>query len=1078
MSKKASSTLSHPATRSSSTPHLLIRASAGTGKTYQLSNRFLQLLAQAVPPEQSLASPFTRKSAGEILERVMIRLAHGAIDPSVGQKLGEELGDPEWGQDQFKTILRRTARNLHRLRISTLDAFFAQLATSFSLELGFPPGWSIIEDQPDRTLRQDALQRLLASDDQDHVERMLHLITKGEATRSISELLSDTVDRLYALYLQTDQAAWRNFPNAPMLSDEELAGLADQLAAAELPADKRFDSARNADLENVRARDWEKFISKGLAKKVLEGAEVYYNKPIPADVVSLYESLLSHARGYFLKQLEHQTGATYDLLDGFDRIYRERKLAARYLRFEDVTRMLAESDLGDSLNKVHFRLDGEIRHLLLDEFQDTSYWQWQVLEPFARQVTQRRAKPSRPESPTSFFCVGDVKQAIYGWRGGKSEIFEAIERRLEGLQQDNLTRSYRSSPAVIESVNRIFQNLHAHPNLDRETEGVASWMKWFRPHSTVHAALPGHVTLETSPGSDHLSKSEQALVGAADRVAQLAKDAPGRQIGVLVRRNQSIARLIYELKERGIPASEEGGNPLTDSAGVLAMLAVLKLIDHPRDGVARFHVSQSPFGTIFDFTEWRDLDRAQRLARRLRAQLMDEGYGPSLLAWTRPVLATCQRRDASRLLQLVDLAYDYDSQATLRTVDFIEFVEMQRVADPIPADVRVMTVHQSKGLQFEIVVLTDLEWTLVGQPSSYVVDQPDVTSPVRRVCLYRNQFIQQLLPETYQEMFAGSIREKVLEALCVLYVATTRAERAMHIIIPPASPKERSLPKSASGLLRAALAADVPATESEVLYEEGDRDWHRKDGPSGQGEASEPQGRSGFEKRESKRIEFAAGRSVTRPLRSAAPSQLEGGWLVPLRSAWRVGGDESLIRGTIVHAWFEEIRWLEDGCPDADRLHELARPHRRTSLDLELLQADFRAMLERPVIRDALSRESYLSSAGKQRFGVRADEVVVENERRFAVRRDDELLSGTIDRLVLLKSGGRVAGAEIIDYKTDRLGTDREGPTLAELVRHYRPQQEAYRDAVARLYRLDSAKIRVQLLLVYSGHAAEIAFES
>ncbi len=104
-----------------------------------------------------------------------------------------------------------------------------------------------------------------------------------------------------------------------------------------------------------------------------------------------------------------------------------------------------------SADSLAFRLDGSIEHLLLDEFQDTSCAQWRVFEPLARAI---KAKPSR-----SFFCVGDVKQAIYAWRGGMSAIFETLQSTLGDLPEETLTKSYRSSQPIIDTVNQVFGNL-------------------------------------------------------------------------------------------------------------------------------------------------------------------------------------------------------------------------------------------------------------------------------------------------------------------------------------------------------------------------------------------------------------------------------------------------------------------------------------------------------------------------------------------------------------------------------------------------------------------------------------------
>ncbi len=133
------------------------------------------------------------------------------------------------------------------------------------------------------------------------------------------------------------------------------------------------------------------------------------------------------------------------------------------------------------LGSLSFRLDARIDHLLLDEFQDTSPQQWRVIQPWAERVTAGA-------DGTSFFCVGDVKQAIYGWRGGIAEIFDAIDRQLPGLTPQSLNTSFRSSPPVIDAVNHIFTHLAEHPNLGRAEPAVKRWSQRFR---TAYDAAAG-----------------------------------------------------------------------------------------------------------------------------------------------------------------------------------------------------------------------------------------------------------------------------------------------------------------------------------------------------------------------------------------------------------------------------------------------------------------------------------------------------------------------------------------------------------------------------------------------------------
>ena len=190
--------------------------------------------------------------------------------PEERQKLAEQLAIASLTQSRCYELLGQMLHQLHRLRVSTLDAFFAQLAGSFSLELGLPTGWRIIEELHEKYLRTEAIERTLQGDSTHDVHRLLQLMAKGTAQRSVSDLVRDTVNRLYNLYMETDAAAWQQIPQPPLLSSERLATLIQELRDAVLPADKNFAKARDKDLAAAEIGDWESFIGSGLAAKVLE----------------------------------------------------------------------------------------------------------------------------------------------------------------------------------------------------------------------------------------------------------------------------------------------------------------------------------------------------------------------------------------------------------------------------------------------------------------------------------------------------------------------------------------------------------------------------------------------------------------------------------------------------------------------------------------------------------------------------------------------------------------------------------------------------------------------------------------
>ena len=375
-----------------------------------------------------------------------------------------------------------------------------------------------------------------------------------------------------------------------------------------------------------------------------------------------------------------------------------------------MSRALTASDRLGDIDRQHFRLDAPIAHLLLDEFQDTSLAQWQVLRPLARQVTSDDACSAGAANPASFFCVGDTKQAIYAWRGGKSEIFDALPNELTRLEGRLLVESRRSAQPVIDTVNRVFTHLTRHENLERFADPVRTWCERFPEHTTALRNLPGYVELYAARDPvDGEDVEDVKFAVTAQRIEQLVAQSPGRSVGVLTRRNEVVKKLINELRGRKVAASEEGGNPLVDSLPGQVLLSLLRLADHPGDLIARFHVAQSPLARYVSYPDHSDDARTLSLAHEVRARLVHAGYGQAIQQWAELLEPHCDQRDASRLRQFVELAYGFQPLATLRTADFQRYVELKGVADPTTAEVRVMTVHQAKGLQFDIVVLPDLD---------------------------------------------------------------------------------------------------------------------------------------------------------------------------------------------------------------------------------------------------------------------------------------------------------------------------------------------------------------------------------
>ena len=1069
-------------------PNQIIRASAGTGKTFALSNRYLQLLASGAECQTILATTFTRKGAGEILDRIVGRLSDAALDDKAAERLSIEL-DWKLSRERAAEVLHDLLRNLHRLEISTLDSFFNRVAKAFSLELGLPPSWDIVEEQQMNRLNDQAIQAVLRNDS---VLNLLHMLSKGEAARRVATMIHDTVDKVYGIFRESGPDPWDQLPmTGKFTPNDQLELQVQRIANLQLPG-KMLPKHWLEVTRCAQHGDWAAFASTKSFQNMLAGNNKYGNTKLTPEILEIYQLLLPHCTAYVQNRLIQQNHSTRDLLQSFGELLEAAKSETGDLRFDDVTERLQSFVSMWDTDRFSFRLDHQIQHLLLDEFQDTSLAQWNVIRPFARKVTEAK------DSLRSFFCVGDMKQAIFGWRGGVAEIFDLVDHELANLDEtQTLTKSYRSSPEVIHLVNHVFQNVGRYKCGDEIIEeAIKDWTTWFKEHSTTKVDCPGYVSVEMAADCHHSQKqfeitkdearNRNVLKRTVSKVKELVETIPAHQtIGLIVRTNGEVSKLIFQLQLAGIQASEEGGNPITDSAAVELVLSAIQLADHPGDSIARFHVSNSPLGAAIGLEPETDLNQRENeeaaieAAAKIRHYLVTDGYGPTVERLARSLMDQCTKRELLRLQQLVQIAYASPSdndQWQLRPGRFVEYVRKDvKVSDQSSANVRVMTIHKAKGLEFDVVVfplrLTSQGWA--GMTPNVVVGRDNPTAPIKIATRYANKDVRNFLPPDFQEIFEQDRQRNVREGMCVLYVAMTRAVHATHIIVSHGAKVEH---KSAAGILLATLCPEAKREEG-LLYEYGNPLWFQESAPATT--EDDPHGLTKFYLPPTAYLhksclssEVRSGRGVPR----ASPSMLEGGDKLLLKTIFK--SDEShqaMARGTLLHGCFQLVIWLDQAIPSNPRLIEHLKAIDPTAINLNEVVSSFYAMIERDNVRNMLSLESYQEMylmhfpTGSPTM-MEANRLEVENERPFAVLLDDGLLQGVIDRLVLVYEGDQLVAADVVDFKSDSISE----PSLQQRVDYYRPQLAGYRRAVQKFTKLPLEKISTRLLFVETGQLVNL----
>lgn len=1076
--------------------HEVIRASAGTGKTFALSGRYLQLLWAGATPDTILAVTFTRKAAGEVLERVLRRLAQAGRSEEAAAELGGEIGVLGLSRQDALRMLATVCRSLHRVAISTIDSFFYRMASCFRHELGVPPRATVVDkDDPlARQMRGLAIDAVLDGEDLDTLVEMLRRLDHGQAGRTVTELIDQIVSgELYDTYRQNPSFdAWSRLDVPPgRLTKSAVSEAVQRLwDLGQHISDKRWAKAWRANRKAAEAGAWDQFLDNGLTKKIAEGNHQFSRRDIPAEILAAYQPLIDHARAELIARSRDQTQATFHLLERFDKRYNQLRRAHGVLLYSDLPLKLAHQlpARGQSaLSEVYYRLDARVTHLLLDEFQDTSLDQWRVLRGFAEEIA------SHADGSRTFFCVGDVKQAIYGWRGGCAELFDQIgpQLRLPPSAFRSLTASFRTAQPVLDAVNAVFGTLTDNPALAKVRDLARSWQDRFETQTAADPDQPGYVELVASPAappgreleSDPSEEEEEPEAEqengsptptderheqfVAERMESLIQASPGYTIGVLVTTNDKVRRTIHLLRRRGLSVSGEGGSPITDDPAVELILSAITMADHPGDTVAAYHVWQSPLAPAIGLRSTLESDVAAA-GLSIRRAILEHGYAQLLTDWARALAPWCDGRGALRLAQLIDLADRYDPVLTLRPKDFVRYVAAADVEEPMPAAVRVMTIHKAKGLEFDIVVLPDLQRDLLRDKNvTLYVGRDEPTGPARAVYRAAAQVVRQgsaELEQAYQQWLTSQLNDQ----LCKLYVAMTRPRYALHLIVPPLERTKNGKPHakgwtapSYAAILRRALAPqDARFDGGRTLYSHGDPDWRRRlaAAPRVEEPAATPPAPI--------KVSFASPPGPPRRSWSQiTPSALKSAGRVDINELLDMEPSGAQLRGTLIHGWLSLIGWLDAGDEPSDEvLLASARgvaPAADPGWVAEQIRS-FKDALQRPAVARILSRPRVQHP----------DQLELWRERPFAVRTDRGLIHGVFDRVVLYLDRGRPTHVELIDFKTDYVRPDRSN--LAALVETYSPQLEAYRSALSAMLGIGKNHIGASLLFVDAGEVCEI----
>jgi len=399
-------------------PYLALSAAAGSGKTFALSVRYISLLFMGESPSSILAATFTNKAAAEMRQRVVDSLRNLGENEAFLEAVLVETGLSR--DELFKKQPEVLTRFLsHSAYIVTLDSFFSGILRSASLELGLEP------DFVTKTEGEDELEK--------------HFLDEVQAAGLLSNLVKlamDIEDKRFGKIFDLMQNFYKVDPLLPKQKESTLI-LAKQEEACEALRLKMIKALTDAGaaprcMKQYDAKSIKELFAKKLFEKETVGEHSWFKKVANEELEGLY----AYLKIELAKWAEAKEAIVLESLFKIYDYYRNANIstakASGVLSFDDLTyftyRLLYESI---SKEFLYFKIDSKFKHILLDEFQDTSTLQFLLLKPLIDEIFAGHGQSEFK----SFFYVGDTKQSLYRFRGGVEELFDKVAENCGGAGQ-------------------------------------------------------------------------------------------------------------------------------------------------------------------------------------------------------------------------------------------------------------------------------------------------------------------------------------------------------------------------------------------------------------------------------------------------------------------------------------------------------------------------------------------------------------------------------------------------------------------------------------------------------------------
>ena len=792
----------------------IINASAGSGKTFSLVKDIILtlLINDHNTYKNILALTFTNNAANEMKKRVLeeLYLISNEIDVSktyglIASKI--KLTKTEVSK-KAKFILNRILHNYSFFQISTIDKFNHRIIRSFSQELALSSDFNLIIDHEDFIedfiydfLDNIGSEKLFVSLLTDFSIGKAERNNSWDITNDLKDLMKYTLNESYNEDLDKIEKLnekgfkkTKNFysdtnkrlKNEILSFSKDLQNKYSDLIDQQVFTNNTFTSFLNKiqqdkietiDLESIN----KKIETKTLIKKKFEIEKNGFEEQILFDLKEIIKKI-NQFSVFTSASNNHIQNILINELKAFSKRYQDKN---NILLISEFNSLISENVSNQPAPYIYEKLGTRFKNYYIDEFQDTSNLQWNNIIPLA---SHSLLNFEENQSPGQLFLVGDPKQSVYRWRGADPEIFTSILAsdqmfNLE-IEHKDLEKNYRSAKNIIEFNNAFFEHILAFFSSTKLKSNFNSFKQ--KPNNNFTGKI--EVSLLEKNKETYTEKTLERIIEIINKKAETFDLS---DISILCRSNDECNLIAKHLIENNINVNSDEMLCLDKSIEVCFIVDLLRLIHNPKNKHTKLKVLKQLSRCLEVDTSKFLLDHKETMVEKLFEKFFNQKFDKlknlTIYAQAEGLIDSAVFFD-DYLIQasgLLDAIIEYNNSYDKNSKSFFDYWDKHKSKSKIQSPqnsnaVKVMTIHKSKGLEFEIVILPFFDSSLTSSRMKTWINIKNNEEVIRALVDFSKKL--QFFNEETEKKYKSIIENQLIDSINLMYVSLTRAVKENYII--------------------------------------------------------------------------------------------------------------------------------------------------------------------------------------------------------------------------------------------------------------------------------------------------------